>query len=808
MESSASTPQSPRFASWRNGPSLDSLQGSAPRRTILLIAAGVFLLALIPRLWNVAYRLPEPDELHWIERSYKVVERLRAHQYSGSTTHLGHPGLPPALVMAAGEVFSERWNDAIHADRCDWRFVDRLTAARSANAIISSLLPAATVLCLSSFLGLGTSVLIGLVIALDPRFIGLGRIAHIDGALALFSFLSAVTFFAAEERRSVRLKLAAGLWWGLAFMTKPTAVALIPAFILYKLIVSRDDRTRNPVDWSDLGAVLIAHVLFGAVYTRLWPHESDYLIRLRIHSRLADAVYAAGMAVRETPIMHYALCAVLAALMGLAIRLVLRPRVASQTGAISGAAPNATERATPPLPMIVLLGSSLLLTVLLFPAICENIIRFWSWVLGLSSVAHTAYGRTLPAPPGGYPFLFLTRVPSLMVLAFIAGTLGLFATRGRALRSVPESVSKLLLLSVIVVFIWTGLLSTSSKQTFRYILPTIPFLYLIGLVLLRGALANVDRRLIAAASIVLVAGQAVASMKIAPYYEFFFNDLSGGLAGATARGHMLPLGGAESLTDALYDRAKKEGRRFGLGVVGDYEAMVLGYRHRYQDLKGDTISVIPDHDATNADYVIALGWRREQALARGEIRTGSLRSDQVFKIENVVVSELFEYEVPGYEVPEYFPVSQFHRMTGTVVGTPDELVAELGPDIVELVAKKHPKGYAMTGVSLRFKRGSYRITATARFLEKPEHFISEPGAEVHNPAVLRLNLGKDCEKLFRIADFSPDGVSKLELVCSFDAVKRPQLSAYWFGRQSIALGQIAIIADRSEEREGPAGAAR
>lgn len=751
----------------------------ASRTRPLLLAFAVFCLSLIPRLWQIGYRLPEPDELHWIDRSYRVIERLRAGELSVGTTHLGHPGLPPALAMAAGEVVAESWNDRTHAVRGDGVFVDRLTAARMANAVLSSLLPAAIILVLGSVTGSGIALLMGCLVAFDPRFIGLGRIAHIDCALALFTFLSALTFFLAEERRSLSLKLLAGVWWGFAFMTKPTAVALIPAFIVFKLIVWRDDRSRAPIDWGDVGAVLIAHLLFAAVYTRLWPHESDYLVRLHIQSRAADLLYTAVTGIRSIPLFFYSLCAGLAATAIAAYRIA-RPRAAR--GGRSAAAGHLAKG--------VLLAAGLALAALLFPAVCENIIRFWSWVFGLSSVAHHAYGKTLPAPPGGYPMLFLTRVPSLMVVMLALGMCVTVVSGGRTLRRLPPEWTRLVLFCLIVTLIWTGLLSVSSKQTFRYILPTIPFLYLTGTILSLGGVISRPRIFVGAAA-VLIAGQIAASVRIAPFYEFYFNDLTGGLRGAAARGNLTPLGGAEDLMDGLYRRAKEEGRRYGLGVIGDYEALLLGYRHRYNDLKGDTISVIPEHEAYNSDYVIALGWRRAEALARGEIRPDSMRSERTFAIEGVVVAELFEYALPDYLTPLPLMPRLFHRMTGTLEQTPPADVERMGTEQLRLESGTHKKGFAMTGVSIRFKPGTFRISVSARLIDPP---AGDPSSPADDAGVVKLMLGKECEKLVRVSGFAADGPSTLELDCSFTAVKRPQFSVYWFGKRSVVLGTTTVVA--------------
>ncbi|MCB0359452.1 MAG: phospholipid carrier-dependent glycosyltransferase, partial [Bdellovibrionales bacterium] len=182
--------------------------------TILLLALFCYIVALVPRLYDVESRIMQADEEHWIERSADVIRNIEAHKWSVVTSHLSQPGLPPALAMALGQAVADVYNSKRDREWGDPGYIDRLRASRSANAILSSAVAPVVYVGALSVIGQGPALLAALLLALDPHHISISRLAHVDGGLTLLATLALFLYLAAERRRSFRIKMLAAVVWG------------------------------------------------------------------------------------------------------------------------------------------------------------------------------------------------------------------------------------------------------------------------------------------------------------------------------------------------------------------------------------------------------------------------------------------------------------------------------------------------------------------------------------------------------------------------------------------------------------------
>ena len=98
----------------------------------------LFLLFLSLRVPGIFSLSVQPDEYHWRERSLEILTQFREHNISNLTTHLGQPGVPPALLMAFGDWAASKIG-LIGTTFGEYRF-DYLHAARFMCAFVSSLI--------------------------------------------------------------------------------------------------------------------------------------------------------------------------------------------------------------------------------------------------------------------------------------------------------------------------------------------------------------------------------------------------------------------------------------------------------------------------------------------------------------------------------------------------------------------------------------------------------------------------------------------------------------------------------------------
>ena len=188
----------------------------------------------------------------------------------------------------------------------------------------------------------------------------------------------------------------------------------------------------------------------------------------------------------------------------------------------------------------------LLLSLAMLPQVFENLIRFFTWVLGLTGEKHKAYGLLWNPPEYGYISLYLSELPSEILIGFAAGCcyIAKLVSNTASRRNIDRlSFYVLMLLAVLV---WSSLLNYTAKQTLRYVMPVIPELYIVSAYgfcklfsSLKLRIISVSRRSAAFFGSVRLRWSYVALLLIiqggvalswSPDYNLYFNRLSGGLA--------------------------------------------------------------------------------------------------------------------------------------------------------------------------------------------------------------------------------------------------------------------------------------
>lgn len=540
------------------------------RSRILLSVLAVWVASLALRLWGISDAPLFTDERLWINRAQRLLHRLHEDPIS-ATTFLGHPGVPPTILMAVAQKSAALWNTTWGAASGEPFFLGLVNATRLPVALVSSLLAPLTILLLHRVAGLGVAATAGAALAFDPYLLACSRMAHLDAVMATLCLLTIYFYHCGTIRGDLRLKALAGLSWGLAVATKPTAVFLIPSFVAYRVMREALRRRGLPiageegiVSWSDFGAVYLGHLLFALIYTRLWFHRSDYLTRLHVHNPLAGGEYALGIWLQQHSLLAITVCAsLLVALLVSANRFRReKRRLHYHLACISAAL------------------LSLYLPVWLVPQVVENLIRFWTWAFGLSHEAARAFVTNVPIAvhPDGYLELALAHLPSAISLAAVGGCVAFLFRRYRLHISV-EGTTLLTLLVTLLLF-WFVFLGMADKQSWRYALPILVCVYWLAAFFLAQVVPAALRTPRAAPllSTVLIATTLFAATQMGSYGFFFRSDLSGGLSAHIARGYGIEHFTSPKLTALLTDGQRTPGKPRRVMVYGDVPLQSLGIR--------------------------------------------------------------------------------------------------------------------------------------------------------------------------------------------------------------------------------------
>ena len=186
----------------------------------------IFFLAFIPRSFDLGTGLTY-DEQYWLIRAPSFFNAV-IHLDFVNTIKSGHPGV---TTMWLSGIFMKLFSDQ------DMLFPHILTIARFPVALVTSLGILAMYFLLKELFSEKIALLGVIFIALDPFYIAHSRLIHLDALLTTFmvlSFLSLLVYLVRPEK-AIYLFLA-GIFLGLALLTKLPSFILIPIFILTLLI--------------------------------------------------------------------------------------------------------------------------------------------------------------------------------------------------------------------------------------------------------------------------------------------------------------------------------------------------------------------------------------------------------------------------------------------------------------------------------------------------------------------------------------------------------------------------------------------
>lgn len=264
---------------------------------------GILLLLvaiLLPRLYRLG-QYTTADEDRWLRNSANFYYAL-GQRDPANTYQLHHPGVTVMYAGTAGLLVTfpdyrglgqgyfndEQYNQFIRAHGIPQ--VDILTASRVFMVLQTTLALLLAFYLLRQLLGFWPALAAIAFLALDPYYIGLTRLMHLDGLLTGWMLVSSLAGFIYISRgRQRRYLLFSAFTAGMALLTKSPGLFLLPyigLLLLFGLYWEKDWR------WSALwrkGAlplgkwVLVTLAVFVAFWPAMWVNPvgslADYFIK-------------------------------------------------------------------------------------------------------------------------------------------------------------------------------------------------------------------------------------------------------------------------------------------------------------------------------------------------------------------------------------------------------------------------------------------------------------------------------------------------------------------------------------------------
>ncbi len=250
------------------------------RLGLLLLLAAIML----PRLYRLGL-YTTADEDRWLRNSANFYYAL-GQRDPANTYQLHHPGVtvmwagtagllvtfPDYRGMGQGYFNDDEYNHFIRAQGIPQ--LDILVASRAFMVLQTALALLLAFYLLRRLLGFWPALAAVAFLALDPYYIGLTRLMHLDGLLTGWMLVSALAVFVyAAQGRHWRFLLFSAFAAGMALLTKSPALFLLPytgLLLLLSLYWQRSWRWRDL--WQHGALPLAVWLLLAlAVFVAFWP---------------------------------------------------------------------------------------------------------------------------------------------------------------------------------------------------------------------------------------------------------------------------------------------------------------------------------------------------------------------------------------------------------------------------------------------------------------------------------------------------------------------------------------------------------
>jgi 4-amino-4-deoxy-L-arabinose transferase-like glycosyltransferase len=238
----------------------------------------LLIVAFLPRAVQ-----PVSRPLVWYLRSAHFIDAVLAGDWA-NTVYSEHPGVALMWLVAVG--LKLYWalsgvTPAAESVPPDFEPI-HFFGPVSVNEVAAALLPLALLISLGvvgayfllrRLFGAQVAAVAALLLAFDPYYLAQSKILHLDAWMATLMLLSALTLLMYVRERRVRWLVLSAALGGLALLTKPTALFLVPFSGLVLLVNAARSAQQS---WirnlrSLISGLFIWLLVAALVYFALWP---------------------------------------------------------------------------------------------------------------------------------------------------------------------------------------------------------------------------------------------------------------------------------------------------------------------------------------------------------------------------------------------------------------------------------------------------------------------------------------------------------------------------------------------------------
>ena len=476
----------------------------------LCLTIGVIVLTVYPRISSLELHWA-PDERLWLTRSHQFIQSIKNGDLKKTVT-APHPGV--TTMWLGGLALSLKYKSALTAspNLISNPLYSTETLAVTRTGVVLTTIVAILIAwyLLFKLLGWWTSFLAILFIAVNPFYLSLSRILHTDALAASFTLLT-VLFLLVCLERPLRLKyiIFSGICLGLACLSKVTAFALVlylPILLAFYNVNEKRDKNELNCSMPYLYSAWLGTAFLTAVC--LWP--------------------GLWTVFGNNPLVSFLGCVLL--LLGIicwSYRHILM---------------SFSELIRQPKHLVVSLLMIIVLATCAWKAV-QPIVYGLDVVTRPHEVAFLFLGKIVHNPgPFFYPLVILLRSSPFTLPLLILGLVWFVFFREAS----ESKMRRIFFASLILILLFTVLLSLATKKISRYILPIFPFIDILAAIglsvllkefaypkiskLIKQTISHLKKHMLSSVvglsiCLLVMFFQVVPVLGIHPYYEAYYNSL-------------------------------------------------------------------------------------------------------------------------------------------------------------------------------------------------------------------------------------------------------------------------------------------
>ncbi len=236
----------------------------------LLLGAAAFAV----RAWALADFFTIDESFHWVWRVQHFASAVRQENWA-DTNLTGHPGVTTLWLGYLGRLLALRLGIPTEGLADGSASITYLALLRLPLALTNSLAVVVGYLLMRRLLAGPMALLGGILWAGEPFIIAHSRLLHLDALLTSFMTLTVLAVLVAQHAaqtsgREWRWLALAGVFGGLALLTKGPSLLLLPVVGLLLLLFAPHQTLLQRIAWS-LPRFLFWLLLTALVFVVVWP---------------------------------------------------------------------------------------------------------------------------------------------------------------------------------------------------------------------------------------------------------------------------------------------------------------------------------------------------------------------------------------------------------------------------------------------------------------------------------------------------------------------------------------------------------